>query len=304
MDVFLTGGTGFIGSYVANELLNKGHKLTILARNPNKIPYFTNHPSITMLAGDLGERETIKRGLYKKDACVHIALGRCAMGTESVREDLMPAVYMFETAALMGVKKIIDTSSISTFGNAGDRYHEHQINRPTDYYGAVKAAKQSFLFGISQTYGVQVNIVSPSYTFGHPLCAGATMYTDGTLRNIVKKVRKGEDVTLAEGTGFLTIGVEDLAKIYSAVLESDKYNRRIFIGVGTEVITWEEAARMAIELSGSRSKVILETDGRAVEGIMNCRPLPIDASPIEDEFGYNFQSRERLRVHLGYLLAI
>lgn len=303
MDIFLTGGTGFIGSYVANELLNKGHKLTILARNPNKIPYFSNHPSVTMLAGNLNEREIIKRGLYKKDACVHVALGRCDMGAESVQEDLLPAVHMFETAALMGVKKIVDTSSISTFGNAGGNYHEYLVNRPTNFYGAVKAAKQSFLFAISQTYGIQANIVSPSYTFGNPLCEGATMYGDGTLRNIVKKVRKGEDVTLSEGTGFLTIGVEELAKIYSAVVESDKHNRRIFIGVGTEVILWEEAARMAIEMSGSKSKVVLKTDGSAVEGIMNCRPLPIDVSPIKDEFGYDFQSRERMRLHLSYLLT-
>ncbi|MGO8837406.1 MAG: NAD-dependent epimerase/dehydratase family protein, partial [Limisphaerales bacterium] len=38
MNVFLTGGTGFIGSYVAMELVKQGHHATILARNRNKVP--------------------------------------------------------------------------------------------------------------------------------------------------------------------------------------------------------------------------------------------------------------------------
>lgn len=38
MKVFLTGGTGFIGSYVVMELLKNGHEITIFARNQNKVP--------------------------------------------------------------------------------------------------------------------------------------------------------------------------------------------------------------------------------------------------------------------------
>lgn len=38
MNIFLTGGTGFIGSYVALELIKQGHQVTTLARNQNKVP--------------------------------------------------------------------------------------------------------------------------------------------------------------------------------------------------------------------------------------------------------------------------
>jgi UDP-glucose 4-epimerase len=38
MKILLTGGTGFIGSYVAMELVQYGHQVTILARNQHKVP--------------------------------------------------------------------------------------------------------------------------------------------------------------------------------------------------------------------------------------------------------------------------
>ena len=40
MRVFITGGMGFIGSYIVMELLQRGHRVSILARNPAKVAAF------------------------------------------------------------------------------------------------------------------------------------------------------------------------------------------------------------------------------------------------------------------------
>ncbi|MDR1540783.1 MAG: NAD(P)-dependent oxidoreductase [Clostridiales bacterium] len=300
MDVFVTGGTGFIGSYVVNELLSRGHKVTILARNPGKIPSFAQNPNIRIINGHIRDHEAIVNGLYKKDGCIHIALGRHRTSVEAVEEDVLPAVDIFETAALMGVKKIITTTSIATFGSLGRPFGENVHTRPANAYGALKAAAEAYLFATAEVYGIQGNMVSPGLTIGTPLCEGATIYNDPGMHAIIDRVLKNEDVSLVKGAGTQFIWVGDLAKIYSAALESN-LNRRIFIGVGKEVVLWEEVARMAIQLAESKSEVLLEEREDAASG-MSC--YPIDISPIKEEFGYEFVSRDRLREQIGYLLKL
>ena len=63
MRIFLTGGTGFIGHFVAKEFLERGHSLKILARNPDKIPSLARHRNVEMLCADLLQSKDIQRSL-------------------------------------------------------------------------------------------------------------------------------------------------------------------------------------------------------------------------------------------------
>ncbi len=49
MNIFLTGGTGFIGSYVALEMAGQGHRVTVLARNPAKVPALAKIPNVEIV---------------------------------------------------------------------------------------------------------------------------------------------------------------------------------------------------------------------------------------------------------------
>ena len=59
MKIFLTGGTGFIGHFVAKEFLELGHSLRILARNPDKIPSLAAHKNVEMIGASLLDSEKI-----------------------------------------------------------------------------------------------------------------------------------------------------------------------------------------------------------------------------------------------------
>lgn len=68
MKVFVTGGMGFIGSYLVMELLKNGHRASRLARVPEKVPPFQTMPGTTIVEGGLDDLEVIASHLPGHDA--------------------------------------------------------------------------------------------------------------------------------------------------------------------------------------------------------------------------------------------
>jgi UDP-glucose 4-epimerase len=75
MRVMMTGGTSFIGSYVVRRLAEEGHEITVLARNPSKVPGLCSLPSVRFVEGTLTSSGAIAEALRGQEACIHIALG-------------------------------------------------------------------------------------------------------------------------------------------------------------------------------------------------------------------------------------
>ena len=63
MRVFITGATGFIGSYVAHRLLEAGHDLVAIARNPDKTPSLSRHPRVERVPASLYDFALIREKL-------------------------------------------------------------------------------------------------------------------------------------------------------------------------------------------------------------------------------------------------
>jgi UDP-glucose 4-epimerase len=294
MDVMVTGGTGFIGSHIVQSLVTQGHHVTILARNPTKVAGFVGVPEIDFVQGTLRDCEAICEALAGQDACIHVALGWGDTAVEMAEADTVPSLFIFDEAVRAGVGSITYTSSIAAFGDARRRFSEDTTTRPNNLYAATKAATESYLLALGASEDIRVNIVRPGYTFGEPAVPGASIYTDTKLANLVDQARRNETirVTKDEGTQFIWVG--DLARIYLAVLSSD-VTRRLYTGVSTDFTTWAEVAQMAVDHLGSASTVVADDLGVDPDMALN------DVSPIEEDYGLSFVSKDRLRVHVAWL---
>jgi UDP-glucose 4-epimerase len=296
MKVFLTGGMGFIGSYIAVELLAKGDEVTILARDPNKIPRFLETPGISVAKGGLDDLDVIREALEGKDACIHNALYWGDTPTKMLLNDTRASVSVFEAAAEAGVKHLIYTSSTAAIGPFKPHMEEGMHISPSDYYGATKASTEAFLSAFSYRTEMRCNTVRPGYTIGNPVVEGAPIFSDTRFKTIVHAATHGEDIFVTKNDGTQFVWAGDLAKIYSSVLHSD-VNRQIYFGLAQDFASWEQIARDAVALAGSSSKVVVEDKG------YSDTPNLFDLGKIEREFGLSFRSQPALTDHLKYLIG-
>ena len=297
MNIFLTGGTGFIGSYVVKNLSDAGHNITILARNPDKVPALSGLKGVTILPGLLSDFDVIEGALKKKDALIHIALGWGELATSMLKNDTFPSIFLFETAGRFGVSQIIYTSSTAAAGNIPHNLWAVKSAIPNDYYGATKAASESFLYATSEKYSVQCNIIRPGYTFGNPVIDGASIQPDKRFLEIVQKAKQGATIDIFKNDGTQFIWAGDLARVYKAIIES-KFNKKCFYCLGTDYFTWERIALKAIELLKSESRIRIKN--KKASGA----PGLFDVSEIKKAFDFEFHSWDKIVEHLGYLIDV
>jgi nucleoside-diphosphate-sugar epimerase len=72
MRIFVTGGTGFIGSAVVRELLDAGHELIGLARSKSSAQLL-ERAGVSVQEGSLADLDSLKRGADSAEAVIHIA---------------------------------------------------------------------------------------------------------------------------------------------------------------------------------------------------------------------------------------
>ncbi|MFH8470755.1 NAD-dependent epimerase/dehydratase family protein, partial [Streptomyces sp. NPDC017991] len=74
MHVFITGGTGLVGSAVVAELLGAGHTITALARSDASAAH-AEAAGAEVLRGGLADLGTLRSGAEKADGVIHLAFG-------------------------------------------------------------------------------------------------------------------------------------------------------------------------------------------------------------------------------------
>ena len=294
MKIFVTGGSGFIGHWVVKELLEQGHSLRLLIRNTEKIPSLKTTPGVEIIEGTLYDQPIIEKALRGCDACVHLALGWGETPTTMLQKDTAVTVFMAEAAEKAGLKQFLYTSSTAAVGEFRHNMTESIDPRPVDLYGATKAASEAYLLGFAAKAKMRCNVIRPGYTFGNPAFPDGVTQPDKRFNTLVSAALKNEPikVTKHDGTQFIWAG--DQAKLYAAVLRSG-FNRRIFFGLAKEFVTWEAIAHKAVEITGSKSEIVVEDKG------WDEKPTLFNVDAIKKEFTLEFVGSPEITKHLEFL---
>lgn len=171
MKIFLTGGTGFIGSHFLRQALAAGHQVTALRRSPASRPRIPLEPEPVWLDREMPDTGT--EHITGHDVFVHLAAAgvspQKADWATLFRVNVTESLALWLRAAEAGVPRFVICGSCFEFGEAGERYEFIPPDaplEPTTAYAASKAAATMAAVALACERNLRMIVVRPFHTFG------------------------------------------------------------------------------------------------------------------------------------------
>lgn len=222
MKVAVTGGAGFIGSWVTKTLLAEGHEVTIID-NLSKGFRELVPEGARFVEGDLRD-ERLEEWLRGHDAVIHMAafieVGRSVKEPVLFAENnIVNGVRLLEAMRRAEVGKIVFSSSATVYGNPSRLpiSEEDPQGAQNNPYGATKVSTEAFVVTYNQLYGMDALILRYFNPYGpNELHEPETHAIPNFVKAVIAKKPvplfwKGEQIRDY-------IYVEDLARAHTAVL--------------------------------------------------------------------------------------
>lgn len=147
MKVIVFGGSGFLGSHVADSLTKAGHQVTIFDQKPS----LHIQPTQKMLIGDILEPQEVSEAIKGCDVVYNFA-GLADIDEartkpiETVKSNILGNTILLDAAAKHRVKRFLFASTVYVYSSSGS------------FYSASKKACESYIENYQRIYGLNYTI--------------------------------------------------------------------------------------------------------------------------------------------------
>lgn len=242
--VLVTGGAGFIGSFIVDQMLEAGAEHVrvvddfVRGRHEN-LADATGTGRVEVVTGDIRDAALVDQLTDGCDLVFHQAALRI---TQSAEEPLRAIQVMvngtqnvLEAARRHGVKKIAAASTASVYGDPSylPMDEKHPFNNRT-LYGAAKIANEQILRAYNEMYGLDYVMFRPFNVYG-PRMDVFGAYTEVMIRWLERLSRGEQPVIFGDGLQTMDfVYVEDVAEAYVKAMASDVSDEVFNCGTGIE----------------------------------------------------------------------
>ncbi len=232
MNITVFGGSGFLGSHVADVLSERGHKVLIFDRA--KSPYLRKDQS--MVVGDVLDEQAVDKAVQGADVVYNfIALADIDQAwerpVETAKINVLGNMHILEAARTTNVKRFVFSSSVYVYSDAGS------------FYRSSKQACELFIEDYQKTYGLHYTILRYGSLYGPRANEHNWIYKMLKQALLEKKItREGDGEEIRE-----YIHVHDAAKLSCDILK-DEYKDRSLIITGNTQIKIKDLMMMVKEI--------------------------------------------------------
>jgi len=237
--ILVTGGSGFIASFLVEELVKKGYPVTIFDIDQ---PKFT--PTVAFIKGDITAREAVDKALQGQDIVFHYAgmLGThetVKKAYQAARINILGALNVFDGALKNKVKKVFDVTKPNYWRNA---------------YTITKIAAEEFGLMYRDEFNLPVILLRYFNIYGPR--QKTDIYQKAVPTFILRALKNKPLEIFGDGTQgtdhlFVKDAIEATVKLFE---EGEVPEEAVEIGSGIE-ITVNEIAEKVIKLTGSQSEI-------------------------------------------------
>lgn len=170
MKIFITGVAGFLGSHLADRMLELGHE--VVGNDTLIGGYVENVPKgVTFYQADCCDAPRMTHIMEGCDIVIHTAAtaheGLSVFSPSFITRNIFEATVATISAAVQNnVKRFVYCTSMARYGNQPHPFTEDMAPRPVDPYGVAKVAGEDVLKILAETHGMEWNIAVPHNIVG------------------------------------------------------------------------------------------------------------------------------------------
>jgi len=304
--ILVTGGAGFIGSHLVDELIKEGFEVTIFDDlSTGKIENISHHlekRKIRFIEGDVRRRKDVEEALEDVEAVFHLAAitsvpysVKHSKVTYEVNVD--GTRNLLETCLHSSVEKFIYLSTCAVYGEP--EYlpvdEKHPTN-PISPYAESKLKAEQACMKFQEDYGLKTTILRPFNIYGS---RQRNDWYGGVIANFIERLRRGIP-PLIYGDGKQTrdfIYIDDAITAFLMALNHEDAVGRTFniaTGVPTSI---NQLAQLLIELFGAEGIKLQYTSPR--KGDIKHIYANIEEAKLHLDFEPQFSLNEGLSTLIG-----
>jgi len=263
--ICVTGGAGFIGSHLAEKLLNLGHNVIVIDNlktgKRENIEKFLKNKKFEFVKGSILDDKKLDKVMKDVDFVFHEA-AKIDIG-ESVKNPIniyntnaLGTLNVLNFSVKNEIKKIIFASSCAVYGDKKIPVKESTPTNPQNPYAISKIVAESLIKDFHENYGIETVILRYFNIYGPK--QSIEMKYAGVIPTFITRALKNKNL-LIYGDGKQTRDftfVKDVVDANILAMKNKKVNEKIFnIGFGKDV-SINELAEKIIKLTNSDSKII------------------------------------------------
>lgn len=251
MRILVTGGNGSMGREVVPALLARGHHVAVLDKELAALRPLAR-PGLELVAGGVEDAGAVARAVEGAEAIIHLGWSFSDDPQVLLEQDLRGHLLLLAAARAGSMRHFIYTSTAVVYGKPVrvpiDEEHPLRVleaRKPA--YGVAKEFAEKLTLLAARTTGLPAAILRFWWAFGEEI-------SGRHLREMLRTAAAGQPVVVPAGCGGSFLSMQDFNLAVELILADPRGLRGTF-NLASASVTWEEVARMAVEVTAASADV-------------------------------------------------